>query len=63
METYFANFIKTGDPNGSGLATWPTLQSGQIMVIDVNSFAEPEPNHSRYVFIDNLYTQYRLSGR
>lgn len=23
MESYFANFVKTGDPNGSGLSRWP----------------------------------------
>ncbi|MES1199292.1 MAG: carboxylesterase family protein [Pseudomonadota bacterium] len=39
MEAYFANFIKTGNPNGAGLPDWPTFASGQRMVIDVQSHA------------------------
>jgi para-nitrobenzyl esterase len=52
METYFANFIKTGNPNGNGLPVWQPLSSGQIMLIDVNSHPEPQPHQDRYLKLD-----------
>jgi para-nitrobenzyl esterase len=55
MQGYFANFIKTGDPNGAGLPTWPrgAVTDGQVrrIRIDVETRAEPEPR-ARYLFLD-----------
>ncbi len=56
MQGYFANFIKTGDPNGAGLPTWPRgdVKNGeaQRIHIDVNTHAEAEPR-GRYLFLDS----------
>jgi para-nitrobenzyl esterase len=60
MQTYFLNFIKTGNPNGNGLPVWKTLQSRtphEVMVIDVNTQAQPEKNPKRYVLLDEMYNQ------
>lgn len=57
MESLFANFIKTGNPNGLGSPTWPAITSGspvEVMHINVNSAAVPEQNHERYLFLDKL---------
>ncbi len=59
MEGYFANFIKTGDPNSPGLPEWPAAGSAkdiqpQIMRIDVNSKAEPAPHRDRYLFLEKF---------
>jgi para-nitrobenzyl esterase len=60
MQGYFANFVKTGDPNGPGLPNWPAANRGsqvQIMVLDVDSRAELEPHRERYLFLDQAYTK------
>jgi para-nitrobenzyl esterase len=54
MESYFANFIKTGNPNGKGLPTWEPMKTmgSEIMVIDVHTHAEKEPHPERYRWMD-----------
>ena len=42
MQSYFANFIKTGNPNGAGLPEWPQASAGagsRLMRLDVPSAA------------------------
>jgi para-nitrobenzyl esterase len=42
MQAYFANFIKSGNPNGAGLPEWPQASSGagsRLMKLDVPSIA------------------------
>ena len=54
MEEYFANFVKTGNPNGAGLPKWPTFDAGQRMTIDVETRAEPEKVRARYQFLEQF---------
>jgi para-nitrobenzyl esterase len=55
MQEYFANFIKTGNPNGRGLAKWPRFDRGQRLIIDVHTRAESEKVRARYEFLDQFY--------
>jgi para-nitrobenzyl esterase len=55
MQDYFANFIKTGNPNGPGVPNWPAFNTGQRMIIDVNTRAEREKVRARYEFLDQFY--------
>jgi para-nitrobenzyl esterase len=54
MQGYFANFIKTGDPNGAGLPPWPAAsqQNGQVMRLDVTTQAEPDQTRARYQYLE-----------
>ena len=57
MQNYFANFIKTGNPNDPGLPNWAPIskdKSAQYMQIDVNSRLETEKNRDRYLLLDEL---------
>ena len=57
IQEYFANFIKTGNPNGTGLPAWPKFAEGQRMIIDVDTRAEREKVRARYEFMDQLNGQ------
>ena len=60
MQGYFANFVKTGNPNGPGLPQWPAANNGattQFMRLDVDSRAEAEKTRERYLFLDSIYNK------
>lgn len=56
MQDYFANFIKSGNPNGRGLPRWPRFAQGQRMILNANSHAEGDKVRARYEFLDQFYT-------
>ena len=43
VSAYWVNFVKTGDPNGHGLASWPRFEASnpRIMKLDVEAGAQP----------------------
>jgi para-nitrobenzyl esterase len=56
MQTYFVNFVKTGNPNGAGLANWEPLVPGlpKILVIDVACKPQTSGTEARYKVLDAL---------
>jgi para-nitrobenzyl esterase len=57
MQEYFANFIKTGNPNGRGLPKWPRFDRGQRLIIAVNTRAENDKVRARYEFLDQSHSE------
>lgn len=59
MMEYFANFIKTGNPNGEGLPTWDVVvgsdETPASMIIDVESKQIEAQDQARYKFHDKYY--------
>jgi para-nitrobenzyl esterase len=59
-QAYFANFIKTGNPNGSGLQQWPALNaqgagSGTaVMVLGLESKAIEGNDGAHHAFHEQL---------
>ncbi len=55
MQAFFANFIKTGNPNGLGVPEWNQVDNSgavQVMRIDVETKAIADKNGERYLFLD-----------
>jgi para-nitrobenzyl esterase len=54
MQKYWANFARSGDPNGEGLPKWPGYSpaSGwQVMYLDEKSAAHKDDQRDRYLFL------------
>ena len=54
MQAFFANFIKTGNPNGLGVPEWnPVDNSKPVQVMRIDADTKPvEDNGERYLFLE-----------
>ena len=59
MQSYFANFIKTGNPNGKGLPKWEKLhkeKTAVVMHIGSNTRQETSKHEERYQTMNSFST-------
>lgn len=57
IQSFFENFIKTGNPNGLTVPKWPAVKANQpaeLMYINVDSKSMTEKNRNRYLFLESL---------
>ena len=60
IQTFWTNFAKTGDPNGSGAPHWPAYDAGgnwQVMRLSPDPGAAPDPHRERYLFLQQVWGQ------
>jgi para-nitrobenzyl esterase len=61
MLNYFANFIKTGNPNGTNLPQWDAMNASDdkpaVMIIDTESKQMKSDAEKRYQFHDKVFNK------
>jgi para-nitrobenzyl esterase len=57
VSTYWTNFAKTGDPNGTGVPNWPAFTDANQQVIQLNdpSHPIPVPNADQLKVLDGYF--------
>ena len=68
MNTYWANFAKTGNPNGAGLPVWPLYNKQKEEILDIGLdggvVAKPDPRKARLDVIEKaLKYKERIQSR
>jgi para-nitrobenzyl esterase len=64
MNTYWADFAKTGDPNRSGLPLWPAYNTQNEAILDIGpdgrAVGEPDPRKARLDVIEQAFKSTKL---
>ena len=58
MRKYWANFARTGNPNGAGLPEWPRYTKAAqwpVMHLASQSEAKPDAHRARYQFLNSIW--------
>ena len=62
MSSYWVNFATSGDPNGKGLAKWPSFDEGKsdrVFVLGDRAEIGPAPNAGQLEFFEQIYEKGR----
>lgn len=64
IQSYWANFAKTGNPNGPGLPHWPAFSasSPRVMYLDAEPHAGPVPNLRKLEVLDRYFAHVRAEA-
>ena len=56
MNSYFINFVKTGNPNGEGLHEWKTYNPETASILELGENIQEIPD--KFVDLYNILNQY-----
>jgi len=60
MQKYWANFARSGDPNGPGVPKWPMYSAAEewpVMFLDAKSVARKDDLRERYLFLAGAWAK------
>ena len=64
MNSYWANFAKTGDPNGKDLPLWPDYKPKKNEILDIQAdgkpVGKPDPRKARMDVIEKAFNSSRV---
>jgi para-nitrobenzyl esterase len=58
MSDYWANFAKTGDPNGATVPKWTAfdLNTQSVQILDLNVESKPMPSKKQMAVLEEFYS-------